>query len=185
MKRILLLALLAAGLASAAPAAVTAGLEVGYLTDNKDAIWSGRIGWQFASTVNLSHQVELEIGHTEHTEGLAPGSPYHFKTKLMPVTLNYRAETSAADKLGFYFGAGVGQTRVSYRLPGAGVPNVWDSDNAFSYQAFGGVTYKLTANASLRAGVKYIHVGDATVFSFAKVEVGDDLALTAGLDFKF
>jgi hypothetical protein len=111
MKKIALLVLLATGLATAAPAAITAGLEAGYLTDNQDAYWAGRVGWQFKAASSLSHQVELEIGHTEHTEG-------PFKTTLTPVTINYRAEIASANKLGYYFGAGVGQSYVEFKAGG-------------------------------------------------------------------
>jgi hypothetical protein len=70
MKKFAIIVLLSLGLVSAAPAAVTAGFDVGYLTDNKDAYWSGRAGWQFTTTSTLSHHVEVELGYAEHSESL-------------------------------------------------------------------------------------------------------------------
>ena len=105
MKKFATIALLATSLATSASAAITAGLEAAYLTDDQEAYWAARVGWEFKATASLSHQLEFELGHTEHAEG---DFGLTWKTKLTPFTLNYRAETIAAGKLGFYFGAGVG-----------------------------------------------------------------------------
>lgn len=191
MKKRLILALLATGLATAASAAVTAGLEVGYLTDNKDALWSGRVGWEFNATGNLSHQVELELATTEHSETgtmpapLVPAPVVTVKNKLMPIMINYRAETTTANKLGFYFGAGVGQTKSKVSFAGSGVPTVSDSDNAFTVQAFAGMRYQVTPAAALHVGVKYLKIGDISLFGSPDIEVGDDFALTGGVTIRF
>lgn len=193
MKTLALFVLLTTGLAIVAPAAVTTGIEVGYLTDNKDAIWSGRVGWEFKTDSNFSHQVELEYGYTKHSEsGLAPAPlgmggtiPFSQQTKLQPLTINYRAETTPADKLGYYFGAGVGETRARLSFPGSGAPTLSSSDNAFTVQAFAGVNYKVTPNATVHLGMKYLWIDDVTLFGSIKAKVGDDLALTAGVSVKF
>jgi len=188
MKKFACLLLLATGLAVSAPAVVTTGFEAGYLTDNKDALWSGRVGWEFKTDSNFSHQVELEYGYTKHSEsGLAPAPlglggtiPYSNQTKLQPLTINYRAETTPADRLGFYFGAGLGETRATLSAPG-----ISTSDSAFTGQVFAGLNYKATANATLHLGLKYLWIGDVTFFNVIKAKVGDDLALTAGVSVKF
>lgn len=191
MRKLALIALIATSLATVATAAMTAGLEAGYLTDNKDAYWAGRVGWEFKADSSLTHQVELEYGYTKHSEtNLAPVPlpetiPTNGKTELKVTTINYRAETTAADKLGYYFGAGLGQTRASLSLRGSGVPVISDSDTAFTVQAFAGLSYKATPNATLHVGVKYLWVGDVTLFGSIKAKVGDDLALTAGVSVKF
>ncbi len=190
MKKFALLVLLATGLAVSASAAITAGLEAGYLTDNKDAYWAGRIGWEFKTTSAFSHQVEIELGYTQHTESevapapLSAGILLTQKSKLTPITINYRAETTPADKLGYYFGAGIGQSRVSARFLGSGVPIVSDSGNALVFQAFTGLSYKATPAVTLHAGVKYLRIDDVDLFGIT-AEVGDDFVLTAGVSFKF
>jgi len=189
MKKIALIALLATGLANVAPAAITAGLEAGYLLDNQDAYWAGRVGWEFKTTSNFSHQVELEFGYTEHKESEtlpAPGGSFTVegKTKLTPITINYRAATTVADKLGYYFGAGVGQAKASLDINGSGVPIISDSGNALALQAFAGVNYKATPAVTLHAGVKYLWVDEVELLG-AEIEVGDDFALTAGISFRF
>src|SRR4051812_10875666 len=121
MKKFATIALLTLGLATAVSAAYTTGVDFGYLTDNKDAYWSGRVGWEFKNTASLSQRVELELGYTRHSENFF-GS-LREETKLTPLTINYRAETTPADKLGFYFGAGVGQSWVHVNGAGSGAPS--------------------------------------------------------------
>lgn len=181
MKKFATIALLATSLVTSASAAITAGLEAGYLTDSKEAYWAGRVGWEFTTTTTLSHQVELELGHTEQTErilGITGAS------KLTPFTINYRAETTAANKLGFYGGAGVGKSRVGLSLKSNGQTFYSDSDNAFAYQAFAGLSYQVSPATKLHAGVRYIKIGDVRFLS-QDIEVGDDLALTAGVSVRF
>jgi opacity protein-like surface antigen len=185
MKKLVLLTLLATSLATQAAAAITAGIELGYLTDGQEAYWSGRGGWAFNTSGSLSHQVELEIGHTEDKAAFGgPAGPLSFKMKITPLTINYRVETTPADKLGFYFGAGLGQSRVSISGAGSGVPNISDSDNAFTVQAFTGLSYKATPATTLHAGLKYLRIGEAELFG-ATDDVGDDLILTAGVSIRF
>jgi opacity protein-like surface antigen len=176
MKKLALLALLATSLVTSASAALTAGLEAAYLTDDQEAYWAARVGWEFKATSSLSHQLEFEIGHTEHKEG---DFGLTFKTKLTPFTLNYRAETTAANKLGFYFGAGVGQSYVEYS-----VLSFSDDATALTFQAFVGLNYKATPAATLHLGVKFLRVGDAD-FDVGTIEVGNDTALTAGVSIRF
>jgi len=191
MKKFPAIALLTACLAVSAQASGVAGFEAGYLTDNKDAYWAGRIGWEFKNDANFSHQVELEYGYTKHSESEVVPVPlggtilFNQKTKLQPLTINYRAETTPADKLGYYFGAGLGETRATLNLPGSGVPSFSTSDNAFTVQAFAGMNYKVTPNTTLQVGVKYLWIGDVTLFGSIKAKVGDDLALTAGVSVRF
>jgi len=186
-KSYLLTAVLVAGsLASAASAATTAGLEVGYLTDNKDAYWSGRVGWVFNTGTNLSHQVELELGYTKHveTEVLpAPANTILFSahTRLQPLTINYRGETTAADKLGFYYGVGVGQCWVHIDFPVSGGSS---GDTAFAFQGFAGINYKVGPAATLHLGAKFLRVGNVDL-SGSSIEVGNDTALTAGVSIRF
>lgn len=181
MKKLRLLALLIAGLATAAQAAITAGLEIGYLTDSKDPIYSARAGWEFKSGGSLAHQVELEFSRAEDKEG----DPFvDYRLKLTPIMVNYRAETTAANKLGYYFGAGVGQSKVSFSVRSSGLPFISDSANALAYQAFAGIRYQVSPNVTLQAGVKYLKIDDVT-FLGTEVEVGDDLAITGGLSFRF
>ncbi len=179
MKKLALLILFLIGLITTASAAITAGFEAGYLTDNKDAYWSGRAGWVFKADASLSHQVEIELGYTEHTETIF-GS-FKEKTKLTPLTINYRAETTAADKLGYYFGAGIGRSWVHASFPGVPVSG---GDTAFAFQAFAGVNYKVTPAATLHLGAKFLRIDNVHMFA-SEIEVGNDTALTAGLSVKF
>lgn len=171
MKKIAIIALLATSLTTSAHALIV-GADVGYLTDAKEEYLSARIGHEFKADASLSHQVELEIGYTGQKESGVKGNFY-------PLTVNYRAETATAKKLGFYFGAGAGFAITE--ISGFGVS---DNGTSLALQAFTGLSYKASPTVTLHAGVKYIWLDNVKLFG-VDVELGDDLALTAGLSIKF
>ncbi len=184
MKKLTLLVLLGAGLATSASAAFTAGIETGYLLDNKDAYWAGQVGWEFRASDTLTHQVALEYGWTDHSETVSALGPVNGKIKLRLTTINYRAETTYAEKFGFYFGAGAGSAHATVSFAGSGVPSVSDSGNAFGWQVFAGANYQASPTVTLHAGAKYINVGNMDLFA-GDVDVGDDVALTLGVSVRF
>jgi opacity protein-like surface antigen len=98
--------------------------------------------------------------------------------------VNYRAETTRAGKLGYYFGAGLGLARTSFSMPGSGVSMISDSASGFALQGFAGVSYQLSTTGTLHLGAKYLWIDDVDMFG-SSFEVGDDVALTAGVSFKF
>lgn len=171
MKQIVSLALLATSLAVSAKALVV-GADVGYLTDAKEAYYSARVGQQFAVRDTLTPEVDLELGYSHQKDS-------GVKADFVPLTINYRLESTAADKIGYHFGlgAGVAFTDVS----GFGLS---DNGSSFAAQAFAGVSYQAAPTVKLHAGVKYIWIDDVKLFG-TKVDVGDDLALTAGVSVKF
>jgi opacity protein-like surface antigen len=176
MKKLVSLALIATSLAVSAQAFV-GGFDVGYLTDAKEEYISGRLGHVFNTDTNLNHQVEVEVGYTSQRESGVKGS-------FLPVTVNYRAEAKAAETLGYYFGVGAGFARTKVTIPGSGVPTITDSGSSFAVQAFAGLSYSVAPTTTLHLGVKYIRIDDVDLLG-TSVDVGDDIALTAGLSFKF
>ena len=172
MKKFVSLVILAASLAASARAAVIIGGDVGYLVDAEEAYYSARLGFPVATKNTLSHQVELEVGYTEQKDSGAKGD-------FVPLTLNYRLESTPANKLGFYFGVGAGIAFTDVSGFGAS-----DNGNSFAAQAFTGLTYHASQTVSLHAGVKYIWIDNVKLFG-TKIEVGDDVALSAGISFKF
>jgi len=186
MKKLATIILLASGLAASAPAAITAGLEAGYLLDGKDAYWAGRFGWELTKGLSLSHQVEIELGYTEHSESESfSGFSLEANSRLTPLTINYRVETTRATKLNYYFGAGLGQAKVEFNVRGSGVPNFSDHSTAFAVQAFTGLSYQVASATTLHVGLKYLWVDEVDLFGANDIEIGDDFALTAGISVKF
>lgn len=184
MKKFVSPALLAASLAVSAQALII-GTDVAYLTGDQEAYFSARVGHAFKADASLSHQVELEFGYTSHSETVSLlGAPVTASSKLTPVTLNYRAETIPGGKLGYYFGAGAGLARVSFSMPGSGVSTISDSSRALALQAFTGLSYQVAPAATLHLGVKYLWI-DEVELAGTSAEVGSDLALSAGLSFRF
>ena len=189
MKRILAIALLTTSLAASAQAAAIVGFEAGYLTDAKEAYYSARFGYELKADTSLSHQLEVEIGYTEQSETQSVAEAVMTaKGKIMPLTLNYRAEFAGTDKLGFYFGIGVGMARTSISESGASIAaqviTISDHASSLAYQGFAGVTYKATDTTSLHLGVKYLKIDDIKVMG-GKASVGDDFIITAGVSLKF
>ena len=171
MKKFVSLALIVASLAVSARALVV-GADAGYLIDSEEEYISGRIGHAFSSNESLVHHVELELGYTSQREAGAKGS-------FMPVTVNYRAESIAANKLGFYFGAGAGAART--KVSGFGLS---DSGTSFAAQGFVGLSYQVTDTSAFHVGVKYVWIDEVRLLG-SSYEIGDDVALSAGFSVKF
>lgn len=171
MKKFVSLVLIAASLAVSARALIF-GADVGYLIDSEEEYVSGRLGHAFKSTSSLVHHVELEVGYSGQRAGGAKGS-------ILPVTVNYRAESIAANKLGFYYGAGAGVSRTE--VSGFGLS---DSGTSFAWQGFVGLSYKVSTNGTLHVGAKYIWIDDVELLSVS-ADIGNDVALSAGISVKF
>lgn len=172
MKNCLTLALLSLVLAVSARAAIVTGATAGYLNESKTGYYAARLGYQFKSASPTAHIVELEVGYTTDNE-------IGINLDLIPVMLNYRAEIPTAEKFGVYVGAGLGETNVDVRTWWIGA-NDW----AFSYQAFAGVTYKLSDSTKLTLGGRYLKIENVHMFG-SSIEVGDDVAIEAGVSLKF
>lgn len=176
MKKILFTLLVAAGLSVSARALVTTGADVGYLFDSKEAYYTGRVGLELNHSLTLSHQLEVEVGYTKSEESGADGS-------LLPVTLNYRLQGDMADGWGYYAGLGAGVART--RVDGVSINGpVRLHDTSFAAQAFAGVEYRFTPAAAATVGLRYIWIDDVKLAG-TRFEIGDDVAVSAGLSFKF
>lgn len=198
MNKIVSIALLAISLAVTSAQAVITGVSAGYLTDSKREYIAARIGTEFSSSPTLSHIGEFEVGYTDDSDSFV-------KIRMMPVTANYRVEFKGNGNFTPYLGAGFGATDVHIKVDATtfwtslGSASLIDpfiiSPNpyvihenhdawAFTLQGFGGVSYKITNQASLNVGARYIWIDDIH-FLGSKIKVGDDVSLELGLHFKF
>lgn len=184
MKKFVSLALIAASLAVSAQALIV-GADLGYLLDDKEEFISARLGQAIKADASLSHQVEVELGYSSHSETIAPlGAPISATSKITPLTLNYRAESIVSNKLGYYFGLGAGVARTSIKFAGSGVPSVSDHSTSLALQGFVGLSYQVSTSAKLHLGAKYIWIDEAKLLGI-KADVGDDVALSGGISVKF
>lgn len=175
MKKLLLLLPLLAAAAAPAQTFVT-GADVGYLLDSEEAYYTGRLGLQLKANESYAHFLEAEVGYTKSTEAGGDAS-------LLPVTLNYRLQGATTGAFSYYVGAGAGFARV--RADGVSINGpVRLHDTSFAAQGFAGITYQATPSVALNVGAKYIWIDDAKLAG-TPVKVGDDVALSAGLTFKF
>lgn len=176
MKKFIALLFFVAILAVASQAAITVGTDVGYLLDSEEEYLSVRAGFPVHTGTSFTQQIELEVGYTDTKDS-------GFKADLLPVTLNYRFNATPVNKWGYTLGAGVGFARTSIDGVSVGGP-VRLRDESLALQAFAGVTYQATERLALNLGAKYLWIDDAK-FAGSSVEIGDDVALSAGLSFKF
>jgi opacity protein-like surface antigen len=172
MNKLSTIAFILTGLVASAQAALTSGVEAGYLVDGEEAYFSARFGGEIKAATSYSHQIEVEVGYTRETDS-------GLKLSLTPVTVNYRLESTGENKLGYYFGLGAGTVHAS--VSGFGFSS---SDSALALQSFAGVKYRVSPNASLNLGAKYLWFGKADFFG-ANARIGDDVALTAGVSIRF
>jgi opacity protein-like surface antigen len=171
MKKIISLFVAAISLAVTANA-LHFGASAGYLVDGEEAYYTVRGGLTLKSTSAIIHSAELELGYSELSDS-------GVNLEIIPLMANYRAELTNGSRFSTYFGAGAGAARV--KLGGFGVS---DYDTVFAAQAFVGASFKPSTKVSLNVGIRYIWIDDATLFGFTG-EIGDDVAIEAGISFKF
>ena len=176
MKKLISTLIVISGLAASAQAAVIVAADAGYLVDAEEEYLTARVGFEVARSGEFSHQLELEVGYTEDKE-------YGIKADILPVTANYRFTATTTGPWGYYAGVGAGFARS--RIDGASIFGpVKLSDESFAAQAFAGVTYAASDRVALSLGAKYLWIDDVN-FAGTSVEVGDDVAVSAGISFKF
>lgn len=176
MKKLFITLIALSGLAASAQAAVLVGVDAGYLIDSEEEYLTARIGFEVSHANAYSHQVELEVGYSEADEsGLS--------ADLLPITANYRFVATTTERFGYHLGVGAGLARA--RIDGASIFGpVRLRDEALALQGFAGVNYQLAPAATLTAGVRYLWIDDVT-FAGSTFEVGDDVAVSLGLSFRF
>lgn len=175
MKKFPLPLFLASVVAASAQTLVT-GLDVGYLIDADETYTTARFGWQFKANETYAHELGAEVGYARATE--AGG-----KATLTPVTFNYRLSSVTTGNFGYYFGVGAGFARVRADGVSTGGP-VTLRDTSFAAQGFTGLTWQASDTVALNVGAKYIWIDDVRLAG-TSVEIGDDIALSAGISIKF
>jgi hypothetical protein len=175
MKKLLTALFIAAGIATSAHAVVV-GADIGYLLDAEETYYTGRVGWQFKSNDTYTHLVEFELGYTETRE--AGG-----RADLMPATINYRLQGITSGAFSYYVGLGAGFARIGVDGVSTG-GGVRLRDTSFAAQGFAGLVYQASPAIALGVGARYIWVDDVTLASTSFV-VGDDVAISAGINVKF
>ncbi|HEY8995303.1 MAG TPA: outer membrane beta-barrel protein [Lacunisphaera sp.] len=171
MKKFVSLALIATSLAVSAQALILAG-SAGYLVDSEEEYLTARIGHEFKATSSLSHQGEIEFAYTGSKES-------GVKANIYPITANYRLVNTVSEKVSYHFGAGAGLA-IS-EVSGYGIS---DSGSSFTAQGFAGLDYRLSPNVTAQLGAKYIWIDNVKLFG-TSIEVGDDIALSAGISIRF
>jgi len=172
MKKFVSLILVAIGLTASASAAVVIGGSAGYLIDSEEEYFTARLGYEFNSTTAFAHQAEIEFGYTESKESGVFGS-------IAPLTANYRFLSAAGEKFSYHVGAGAGVAQVKVE-----VGSTSTNSQPFVAQAFAGVDYRITPSLSINLDAKYLWIDDVELYGIT-AEVGDDVALSAGISFKF
>jgi opacity protein-like surface antigen len=162
-------------------AAPYVGASAGYLVDAKEDFLSARVGWAVFNDQRLTHALELEVGryHEDYLGNVM---------QLVPVMANYRLTTTLSDRVGLYLGAGAGvalvEVRLRYWLEGR-YHTVTDDDTTFAAQAFVGTQIRVTDRLTALVGARYLRVNDIKLWGRLDLEMGHDVALEAGVTWRF
>lgn len=148
------------------------GVNLGYFTDGQDAMVATQFGGVLAKAGNLSHCLEGEVLWTRASEG-------GVNLDLVPVMINYRLRSDLSPDFAVEAGGGVG---ISFNQLSYG--SFDDSDNAFAFQFFGGVLYRVSQNVGLYGGVRYLNIQKTTLAGISD-NVGDDASIEVGVRFGF
>lgn len=180
MKKFITTLLVLTGFAASAQAVIV-GADAGYLLDSKEEYITARVGFEVAQSNAFSHQLELELGRTDMEIA-------NDKVEIIPLMANYRFVAPVSETgWSYHVGAGLGLARVEIPLAVLAIypaPPSSASDESLAFQVLAGVSYQLNPTASLTAGLRYIHISDVK-FINTDIDIGDDIALTLGLNFKF
>lgn len=178
MKKLLLASLLLlTGLTASAQTTVIFGADAGYLLDSEEEYLTARLGFEYRGSERGSHQLELEVGYTEAEP------TFTSEAELIPLTANYRFVAQGPNRLGWYAGAGLGIAWT--RIDGVSIFGpVRLRDHSFAAQAFAGLAFQVGPSTSLNLGAKYLWVDDVSLAG-TSIEVGDDVALSAGISIRF
>jgi len=183
-----------------------AGGSAGYVSGDWDEdIYTAHIGAEYDCGGN-THALFLEVGYTEkdsdidHYKPNIGAAPDYFliyaKTEIIPITLNYKFESSINDKWSWYAGAGAGVALVDLDYAnaetdpeaGGGQKGTW-SDTVFYAHFFAGVIYKVSSSFELFGGVRYIYMDDPSLSGFSDIDshatLDGDLHFEIGGRFKF
>jgi opacity protein-like surface antigen len=176
MKKFITTLLVITGFAASAQAVIV-GVDAGYFLDSEEEFLSARVGFEVAQSNAFSHQLDLELGYTDRKVGGAKGD-------IIPLMANYRFVAPVAESgWSYYVGAGLGAARVN--VDGASINGpVRFREEAFAVQALAGVSYQLNATAAITLGARYLWIDDVKLAG-SPAKLGDDVALSAGLSFKF
>jgi len=167
-----------------------AGGSVGHVTGDWDEeIYTLHLGTEYkCPTSNSSHAFFLEVGYTEKEESYGYGSDsitapvsdsLDVEMEIIPITLNYKYESSLSEKLNWYIGAGAGVALVDAKVdvPFGGSESI--DDTTFYAHVFVGLTYNVSESFELFAGAKYIFMDDPDFFTGSLLE--DDFTLDEGI----
>lgn len=159
-----------------------AGGSAGYVSGDWDEdIYTVHFGAEYDCGGN-THSVFLEVGYTEkdsdldHYKPKRGGRPDYFlvyaETEIIPITLNYKFESSINNKWSWYVGIGAGAALVELDAENsadASENGSWD-DTVFYSHVFAGIIYKVNSSFELFGGVRYVYMDDPSLSGFSDMD---------------
>jgi opacity protein-like surface antigen len=188
------------------------GGSVGYLTDLDETMYGLQVGMEYQSPGSrTSHAIYLEVGYTDDdaSDGESPNLPgavswdASVDLDIIPITLNYKYQTSLTDRLDAYAGIGVGvaildssfdwswsQAVAPPNNSGSGSDD--ESDVVFYGNIFAGLSYDISDSFMIYTGVRYIFMDNADldariagVSSSYEAGIDGDVLVELGLCYRF
>jgi len=181
-----------------------AGGSAGYVSGDWDEdIYTVHFGAEYDCGGD-THAFFLEVGYTEKDsdidhykpESEYEGGGYHdflvyAETEIIPITINYKFESSISDKWSWYAGVGAGVALVDLDVVNSGNASEtgsW-SDTVFYAHIFAGIIYKVNSSFELFGGVRYIYMDDPRLSGFSDIDshatLDGDLHFEIGGRYKF
>jgi opacity protein-like surface antigen len=175
------------------------GGSAGYLTDLDEAMYGLQVGLEYqAPGARDSHAIYLEVGYTNDEASYrdVPGRPgaasryASLDLDIVPITLNYKYQTTITGRLNGYAGLGAGIAIMDSSLDwswnrallppndtGSGSDD--ESDVVFYGHLFAGLSCNVTDSFEIFTGVRYIFMDNEDL----KADIaGQTLSYDAGID---
>lgn len=179
-----------------------AGGSGGYVDDIDNDMWTLHLGKEYKCPgSDASHAIFLEVGWTGwdeddsfHNDDSTSNYGHYdidFDFDVIPITINYKYESSLTNRLNWYIGGGLGVAITSIDVDVAGGPSGDEDETNFYGHLFAGLVYNVSDSFEIFGGARYLYMDGTDDTDIAGVNVDipgvldDDFFYELGLRFNF
>lgn len=173
-----------------------AGGSGGYVDDIDNDMWTLHIGKEYTCPgSDRSHAIFLEVGWTDWDDSDTFADPSNssqplfdvdFDYSVVPITLNYKFESSLTNNINWYIGAGAGVAISSIDWDTA-FDSDDDSETNFYGHIFAGLVWNVSESFEIFGGARYLYMdGNDELEDYdIKGVLDDDFFYELGARFNF
>lgn len=173
-----------------------AGGSGGYVDDIDNDMWTLHIGKEYKCPgSNGSHAIFLEVGWTGWDEGdtfnfTDDRIDVDFDYDVIPITLNYKYESSLTERLNWYIGGGLGVaiSDIEWKASlGNDSESDDDSETNFYGHLFAGLVFNFTESFEMFGGARYLYMDGTDDIDGVDIPgvLDDDIFYELGARFNF